>query len=521
MAKKRQPQYIRHNKPATTTHPSLSRSTESNPPPPTSSPSTVNERLNLLRRTQAAPRYTDIPSVTEHPTITLSKTTIESDLLPIMIPPNTTRRRPPGPPPPPSWSAAETSAQTPTEDDETLITSYREMTERLDHLPGISVPRPGSLSHMTMKSLAKNWDWHTHYDQYHLATLPASMKSSLLSYISVYGSGNGVSIENLRTLFATESEVPGATASDDVTRLDLSYSATRSIPLKQLQRYLSGASFTSSTSSDQVKPPSSVEEDSWEAYVDKLPASLSTTPFPYLTHLSLSSPGRQASWSELLSVLGHVATITHLSLARWPVPTLRGPFKSQTTSRLLAITPFAQLHAIIGTQYLESKYIEIPSSEAADVLRRLSKATYCLKWLDLEDCHDWQSALAYKSAGQCGPDWTGAWRGLETVILRQAYNLSALEDQDEKKRITARLHWALNHEQELRVSASVRGERAADGLPFLRFVYSGENPIEAYTKSLFVDTRQRLLFPSMSVGQRMYELHGSGRNALRPTLPSH
>lgn len=58
--------------------------------------------------------------------------------------------------------------------------------------------------------------------------------------------------------------------------------------------------------------------------------------------------------------------------------------------------------------------------EAAGVLRRFSKTTYCLKWLDLEGCSDWIPALSWNGIdlegnfhAAAGPEWTGAWRGLE------------------------------------------------------------------------------------------------------------
>ena len=331
---------------------------------------------------------------------------------------------------------------------------------------------------MTLKSLAKNWGWHLHYNQYYLATLPGDLKSQLLSYISVYGSEGGVNIDGLRTIFASGLEVPGATPSEDVTRLDLSYSITRSISLKQLQRYLSRSRNASATSS--------AEDDSWEACVDKLPASLSTTPFPYLTHLSLSHPGRNATWSGLLSLAPSLSTLTHLSLARWPVPTLTSPFKFRTTSKLQGRTPSSQLHLVTGNPGFQYNSTAISLPEAADVLRRLSKATYCLKWLDLEDCHDWLKALVY-DRGEHGPDWTGAWRRLETIILRQAYNLSTLLDHDEKRRMTARLHWALNYQVEIRVSAEINMTRRDAALPYLHFVCSGERSFEDAPKELFED----------------------------------
>ena len=55
-------------------------------------------------------------------------------------------------------------------------------------------------------------------------------------------------------------------------------------------------------------------------------------------------------------------------------------------------------------------------TEAASILRRLSKSAYCLKWLDLTGCFPWVQALTYDQI-----DWFGAWRALETVKIGQGY----------------------------------------------------------------------------------------------------
>ena len=127
-----------------------------------------------------------------------------------------------------------------------------------------------------------------------------------------------------------------------------------------------------------------------------------------LPHASLPlPPGRNATWS----VTPYLSTLTRLSLARWPVPTLTSPFKFRTTSKRQGRRPSSQLHFVTGNPGFQSNSSAISLSEAADVLRRLSKATYCPKWLDVEDCHDWLKALVY-DRGEDGPDWTGAWRAI-------------------------------------------------------------------------------------------------------------
>ncbi|KAF2647938.1 hypothetical protein K491DRAFT_671419 [Lophiostoma macrostomum CBS 122681] len=96
--------------------------------------------------------------------------------------------------------------------------------------------------------------------------------------------------------------------------------------------------------------------------------------------------------------------------------------------------------------------------EAANILRRLSKNTYCLQWLDLEGCA-WIQALTWEpedtsssttrrttrarglghaaladsgnrrradaaweaSAAHVGPDWNGAWRQVEYINMFQGW----------------------------------------------------------------------------------------------------
>ena len=52
-------------------------------------------------------------------------------------------------------------------------------------------------------------------------------------------------------------------------------------------------------------------------------------------------------------------------------------------------------------------------SEAANLLKMLSRHLYCLQWLDLTGCGDWFVALSVAN----GAEWNGAWRGIEYVRL--------------------------------------------------------------------------------------------------------
>ena len=153
--------------------------------------------------------------------------------------------------------------------------------------------------------------------------------------------------------------------------------------------------------------------ESWDED-NHLAAPLSVSRFPALTHLSLSNPAN-VSWKGLLSLSPHLATLTHLSLAFWPPPSLTP--NSKTAYRE---SPAGNID--YGASNYYSSY-DGDLSEAAGVLRRLSKATYCLQWLDLTGCSDWVQALGRSD----GPDWAGAWRGLETVKIGQGWIPKCLE----------------------------------------------------------------------------------------------
>ena len=407
-----------HHKPATTTHPSLTRSALLIPSNKLSTGTSssgslsVNEQLSHLRRTQGAVSSSDDGDDGISSSI-WAQSRPRNDL--VLRTGHRGNRLPPGPAAPPSWSD---TCSIPAQLEQAYLATCRERPDRIDHLPGLpDLAAKGSLLDMTFKSMATYWDWHTHYDQYHLATLPGNLKSLLLSYIAAYGPG--ISIEGLSTLFAKDRDVPGATSTEDVTRLDLAYSVTRSISLEQLQRYLTEPSTAIASAAEKhnsshisCQDNEEMEEASRESHADKLPLRiLPIMRFPRLTHLSLANPLPTASWSALLFLTQQIPTITHLSLAYWPTPTLPSASAIQT-SPLNASTVSPRSSPLINDTFGLHDW-----SEAGMILRRLSKATYCLHWLSLEGCHDWFDALCQPK----GPEWTGAWQGLKTLILRDRH----------------------------------------------------------------------------------------------------
>lgn len=273
------------------------------------------------------------------------------------------------------------------------------------------LPRARSLMDAAMKTMARHWDWVVEYEQNNLATLPVALKSNLMSHIALYGPDDGITAETLRTLFFNNAELPGATGSVELELLDLSglVGFPDSLSLSGLQKYWMSPNVqtTSEVSIDLAKL--SIKEDtakddqvldSWEddtPVEESVPYGPTINRFPNLTILSLSNASPTVSWKDLLSLSTHLATLTHISLAHWPTPTL---------------TPNSK------TAYVESKHIRVHAGgsnfysamdddwhEAANILRRLSNNTYCLRYLDFEGCNDWLAALVFQSE----KDWEHQW----------------------------------------------------------------------------------------------------------------
>ncbi|KZF21728.1 hypothetical protein L228DRAFT_158667 [Xylona heveae TC161] len=444
----------------------------------------VNDLLRHLRRSQNAgtaeqrARERELAAVATAPTVHPSL----RELLHIPEIPAPRSRRPPrrhglfrdrgpaGPPPPLSWLTESIHAPAQIQEMDRRRTISRARPRHVDRLPGMRLPRDSrSLIHQCLRALATNWEWHVVYDQYYLATLPAGLKSALLSYIGVYGSDNGVGIDGLRILFLNPGELEDATPAAETTHLDLTGAVGRSIGMKQLGQYLfppvpapgpatgsstsaatattattaMGTSSSSETSQPAPAAPAILEEstsspppfpeitelsdvlESWEDEADAeeqvnaksnfipQPLSFNNTRFPHLTHLSLSHPGPGASWSRLLSLSSHLATLTHLSLAYWPPPSLTPNSRTAT-----AVSKFSPAVSYGGTTIYSA--FEGDWLEAASILRRLSRATYCLRWLDLEGCTSWLGALKWDVDGH-GIEWNAAWRRVEYVNLSQGW----------------------------------------------------------------------------------------------------
>ena len=415
MPKKRSHQFA---KPPSVPHPALTSSRQDasrqslNGSQATSS--SVNDLIRHLRQTQVS------SSTPERPPDDPNAPTVHPSLKAILDIPDTPAPRPrpgmrisggrraggpAGPAAPKSWLTQRNMA-----DQGSSLTTGRVANRHLGCLPGAYLPNRQSLEHLALKALARNWEWHQEYDQFYLATLPRRFKETLLSYIATYND-QGIDCEGLRILFLDETELEGATGCESITHLDLGTAVGRALKSKELKDvFTKKPTFNDTAATGQDDIPESWEEDMTPA------TPLSTARFPNLTHLSLSHPA-VASWKGLLALSPHLATLTHLSLAYWPTPSITP--NSKTAYRE---SPAGNIDYGASNFY---SYSDGDLSEASHILRRLSRATYCLRWLDFTGCSDWIEALGRMD----GPEWHGAWRGVEDIKIGQGWIPRCLESE--------------------------------------------------------------------------------------------
>ncbi|KAI9669579.1 MAG: hypothetical protein M1817_004622 [Caeruleum heppii] len=465
MPKKRSANFT---KPSSTPHPSLS------PPPHASTASdraatstTVNEILTTLRRNQISssesPKslgQTPIATTrTVHPS--LRQILHVADTAPprprLGQPGRALRRGPAGPPPPTSWLTD--SVHVPSHVKRRIANRRNAESEEVGRGPAAEdlVPLPGlkhvgdkTLLHQSMKAMAMIWGWQIEYNRYYLADLPHGLKSVLLHYVASYGPSQGVGIDGLRTLFPPvdskieEDSSTVATDGCELTHLDLSNAIGRTVTLSHLQSLFSPPIPPSNAAVSTSDSPL----DSWETAIATLPTPLQTSHFPALTHLSLANPSPTVSWTKLLSLAPSLATLTHLSLAHWPVPSLTPNSKTTVldSSSSNSRSPSSYPAPKYGATYYYSAF-DGDWSEAARIIRKLSKATYCLRWIDLSGCEEWIAALMWDGTkaqyydddeddetdervdgpgqersrrtrnGDYGVEWNTSWRSISTVVV--------------------------------------------------------------------------------------------------------
>ncbi|PVH93076.1 hypothetical protein DM02DRAFT_542298 [Periconia macrospinosa] len=388
-------------------------------------------------------------------------------------------RRPPGPAAPNSWLSASRFAPKGMrngEGDGTL--DRREGFGRLARCYDEEFrrfPAPKSLMHQCLRTFASHWGDLAEYEQHYLPSLPIPLREVMLSYLTLYSMRGDLDSKTFKILFQDDKEVEGGTSAwSEVRFLDLTGMLSEKFTLKDLDKSLhhvggvgvATAAVTSSVgdlnlSSDSPKGKGKEKmvpqiAESWEDEVEDVsktppPASipghtLLTPVFPNLTRLSLAHPGPTASWTDLLSLSPHLKMLTHLSLAYWPRPS--------TTPNAATASMVSQHGSVsLGGSHFYSD-LDDDWHEAANILRRLSKNTYCLQWLDLEGC-TWIPALTWDPNGgieqyqqprlsassseddwptspsssstkpnrytPTGPDWTTSWRQITHLNLSQAW----------------------------------------------------------------------------------------------------
>ncbi|KAH7391566.1 hypothetical protein BKA64DRAFT_108705 [Cadophora sp. MPI-SDFR-AT-0126] len=396
-----------YSKPPSTVHPSLnSAATSSSSSNHNDAQPTVNDLISSLRRS----------SISSKPAAaTVTTPTLPPQIRHLLSQPETPvprarnrrfdangRRIPPGPAPPRSW--LEGSRYDPLagrrSQERILPTDVR-------HLPGLpdEKQKGRSLQDMCLREMARNWEFVREYEKNNLADLPPGMRMKLLSYIAVYGPDDGVGFEGLKNILLLppleDGEVPDfdpGEKNERFFRLDVSGAMGNSVSFKQLIELVQKPAPAANIDSEEL---------SWDD--NSLSQSLSP-PMPHLTHLSLSHPALAVSWPRLLAFAKHVPTLTHLSLAFWPVPSL-------TPNAKTAVIQSAHGQEIqYGGTNMYSHSLDNDFSEAADVLRRLADRLHGLEYLGITGCTHWLRALRWMG-GQTERyvDWSSQWTKLHTL----------------------------------------------------------------------------------------------------------
>jgi hypothetical protein len=364
------------------------------------------------------------------------------------------RRRTAGPLPPKSWAIL-SQASTFSRYQQAAMAESSGNKERLGS-PNIlslldvgsqNLPAKGSLMDYALACASKHWHFVRVYDFNTIPLLPTAIKASLLSYLSLYEAN--VDLESLQQIMCDD--VLATKFSVDIVRLDLTGLLSPSLSLKDIKTLFCPTKkrpgvdgmikklnledeLTMGPESQGGSSTVSEESLSWEQMAEKVESSIPVSPigmnFPNLTHLSLAKADKYSSWAQLLEVAIHLKTLTHLSLAHWPIPSM-----TPTNSKWL---PYETPHEISVGFSRPGVIRRNAFWEASDILRRLSNRTYCLRWLDLEGCNGWIAALRWNGDevnthgrskwdadsypnSHPGPDWTASWVQVRYINLSQGW----------------------------------------------------------------------------------------------------
>jgi hypothetical protein len=415
-------------KPVNTLHPSLSHSAASSSAQQTPAPQGVSERLARLRL-ESARSSSSSPSrsasASSHSTPLDSFDPVRNASPGLGGSQHAPSRQEPvartrlsrwaaGPPPPASWLVAHRRKI-----EQTHASARIPLEGGIGSVPGVPEIPKRSLQDYVLRSMARNIKFHLEYDGEYLLELSETLRMALVHYVAVLGS-EPVTLELLNLLFGRITD-NDQTPNMGIHVLDLTHSVGTAMTLGQLGRFICPSNASKKVATLAI-------EESWDAA--PLVPSLNNR-FPALTHLSLANPASNILWADLLNFVKRVPTLTHLSLASWPAPTLTPNSITATTTSTFA--PGVQTS---GTGFY-SNAIDRDWREATGILRRLSKATYCLEYLDLTGCNIWVPAIAHFSEhdspassdtddadskpAEQGIEWTTSWRSMKTVVVAQSW----------------------------------------------------------------------------------------------------
>ena len=288
-----------------------------------------------------------------------------------------------------------------------------------------------------MRTFALHWQQLSEYEQHYIPSLPISLKECLITYLTLYREKWCLDFKSFKILF--QNEDGDAAGWDEVQILDLSGLMNQALTLPDVGKCLKRPSAVAAANvkMEALRITDGVA-DSWEEEADEAtsaptpPSPTARLQVPYfanLSRLSLANPGQWASWPDLVRISPSLNKITHLSLANWPRPSMTP--NANTASMISRHTSVS-----LGGSHFYSD-LDDDWHEATNILRRFSKDTYSLQWLDLEGCN-WLKALTSHAGrspmdaglsseewstqqGIPGPDWNDAWRRITYVNVFQGW----------------------------------------------------------------------------------------------------
>ncbi|KAK9477997.1 hypothetical protein V1514DRAFT_332558 [Lipomyces japonicus] len=322
-----------------------------------------------------------------------------------------------GPPPPPTWIAREQGNNLTTlpgmQVREKVINQYAAIAKlrlqssflkfRADrnvldrNLPAAPysilaelLPRPGSLTHWCMISMARNWEFNLVYLQHYLPDLDPAMKMVLVAYLGKY-SPHGIGPTGLHILFDPQYQEQSGNSDDDHDDRDDHDGWEKAATADLNDRIVSlDLAFQIDDSNLSLQMLSGF-----------MGQPLTLRIFPFLSALCLAFPFTNSPtklWSSLLDILKTYPTLTSLSLAGWPIP-----------PEIFYSTPETRAH------------VYSPNSTIMTLVN-LSRASYCLNWIDLSYCA-WIDETSIQSI-----EWKNGWKNVRVLTLRGIKGLDKIMD---------------------------------------------------------------------------------------------